>query len=588
MFKRAILTLLCLTTTCCFAGTPSEQKLKEKKEAMLSDLEFIKNTFKSVYAPADWKKQQFGWDAEQQIAAIKEKILAKENFSTKEYRSELLNFVTSTKDYHVGTFFFSYEAALLPFTVKCAEGRYFVSSIDRTRLSSNVYKFSEGDELVSFDGRPVDDVVNELIDRYFNVSNPDTDRSMACMFLTIRAAVLGMDVPRGSIKVSFKSGSDDDDDDDDKVSTYQMTWQYMPEKVKADVIATLDEEIDESTLPLGQRSCFKTKMVSPIFDALQKNKMKFSSEDPHLMGSREGFIPDLGTKIWETDEDSPFYAYMSLTDNKKMIGFLRIPHYMFFFDDDMQELASIIDRFEEMTDALIIDQTNNSGGFAFFTYTLASMLATEPMHLPKHQLTITPEEVFQVADVIPALEEIYDDEDAVDVFGKDIIGYPVNFQVAQSILEFYRHIYDQWNLGNTLTDPFHFYIDQVNPHPDTQYTKPILILTNEMDISAADFFPSIMQDNKRATILGSRTAGAGGAVGFMHYPNRFGVIGIAYTKTIADRLNGNKIENLGVTPDIPYSLTADDMQNDYSGYVDCIMDAVLDLIDEAAEEAEGT
>ena len=44
------------------------------------------------------------------------------------------------------------------------------------------------------------------------------------------------------------------------------------------------------------------------------------------------------------------------------------------------------------------------------------------------------------------------------------------------------------------------------------YTKPIIVLIDEFSISAADIFPSMIQDNKRAILVGMRSSGGGGSV----------------------------------------------------------------------------
>ena len=103
---------------------------------------------------------------------------------------------------------------------------------------------------------------------------------------------------------------------------------------------------------------------------------------------------------------------------------------------------------------------------------------------------------------------------------------------------------------------------------------PILLLVNELDFSCGDFFPSILQDNDRATIMGTRTAGAGGAVQGVEVPNLVGVGSMSFTTTIAERINQQPLENLGVTPDIEYQMTVEDMQNGFQGYKEAVLEAV--------------
>ena len=138
--------------------------------------------------------------------------------------------------------------------------------------------------------------------------------------------------------------------------------------------------------------------------------------------------------------------------------------------------------------------------------------------------------------------------------------------MSRFFLDFCNFIVDEWNAGHQLTDPYFLYnINHINPHPSARYTKPILVLINSLDISCGDFFPAILQDNKRAPLFGTRTAGAGGYVRPASYPNRFGVDLFRYTGSIAERVDKNPIENLGVTPDIFYSLSEEDLQGNYEG-----------------------
>ncbi|MCR4295307.1 MAG: S41 family peptidase, partial [Elusimicrobia bacterium] len=123
-------------------------------------------------------------------------------------------------------------------------------------------------------------------------------------------------------------------------------------------------------------------------------------------------------------------------------------------------------------------------------------------------------------------------------------------------------------------------VDDIDPAPkaEERYTKPILLLTNALDFSGGDFFPAILQDNQRATILGVRTAGAGGIVRSFSV-NQFGIDRLSATTSLAERPNGKPIENLGVTPEIPYEITARDLRTGFAEYRWKILKALDGLLD---------
>ncbi|MFZ3231509.1 MAG: hypothetical protein WA160_14980 [Pseudobdellovibrio sp.] len=65
-------------------------------------------------------------------------------------------------------------------------------------------------------------------------------------------------------------------------------------------------------------------------------------------------------------------------------------------------------------------------------------------------------------------------------------------------------------------------------------------------------------------------AGAGGYVNDIAIQNNVGISSFRYTESIAERVNKNPIENLGVTPDIEYEMTESDFTNNFARYVQLI------------------
>jgi hypothetical protein len=540
-----------------------------KHEKMKQHLDIIKNILDVGYAPAKWKESHLGWSLEKEIEKAKNKIDESQELTTKDFQKIVHDFFMSMHDLHVSVRFHSTEYASLPFLIKGANDTYFITHIKEDKLSSCVYHINVGDEIVMFDDLSAHEAVIALQKESMCSEGEGTDRSIAEIMLTNRSGAQGHNVPNGSIMIGTKKQGSD------KIHYNQLSWDYEPELVSNhyQIPVIFDEE-----KPVFEQEIFKPLMISAhndFFDRIYKEVPECS----HRIGGRKSFLPTLGKKWWVTSKKKEFHAYLYENEDGYLIGYIRIPHYMGSMEEVL-DFAEIIDFFEDRSVALVIDQVNNPGGSLFYMCALAGMLTDQPLHIPKHHIAINQENVIQAAYLTPLFESISSDEEARQALGSSFYGIPVTHQMSRFFLNYFRFIISEWEAGNMLTQATHLYgFDKINPNPLANYSKPILILVNELSISCGDFFPAIMQDNNRATIMGAKTSGAGGFVLGSSFPNLFGLSHFHYTGSIAERLDKSPIENLGVTPNILYKIAQEDLQNSYDNYSDAVNKAISTMIE---------
>lgn len=554
-----------LVATLVFSGLA---KADPVKDSVALELSFIKRVFDTGYAPAGWKKQEYGWTMQAAYNTAINDLSTKGDLTAKEYRNIILNMVGSTKDYHVSAQFHTTESASLPFQIGGTQGRYFVTYIDQDKVNKQTFPVNIGDEIVSFGGRPVVDVLTEL-KASVRGGVDSTDWRLAELFLTRRSARMGVDVPQGPIDVVFKKK-------DGTVMKRQLAWAYNPETIEWKPDPTLFRAMaSQNHIPRKQflNPDMSWGLYKNYVESQAENKV---AENPYTIGGRRSFVPRLGPVVWETAPTDRFDAYIYKHDSGKLIGVVRIPVYAGAKGQAFKDFRDIIKRFKDTTDAMVIDQVNNPGGSVFYVLALMSVLSDQPIKVPDHHITLWPAQIDEHMQLMKQLEKVKTDADAVAAIGTDQLdGFPINYQFAQSMLDFTRKVQAEWSAGHKLTAPLHLWgADKVNPDPNVNYTKPILLLVNELDFSGGDFFPAILQDNQRAKVMGLRTSGAGGYVLGVEFPSALGLSSFSFTGSLARRMNNKPIENLGVTPDIPYEWTVNDFQNNYVDYKAAINKAV--------------
>ncbi len=549
------------------------------KEAMLQDFEILKNTYAVRYAPGDWKKQYCDWEMERAAQESVKSINNLKKPTVKAYQHIVSLFLQSMRDVHVRGIFYSTEASMLPFTLRTVDNRFFITAVHSKFEELFPGVLNVGDELLSFDSVPAARCLEEIMKwKGYNPDSP-TDRSLATRFLTFATASQDLKVKEGPVTLTLRKA------DSGMIEDIEMEWLYQPERIFNGITTEPKAE--------NQGSLFRIDMSHPFYgDELQLQnqlvKKKFQQLDDNLqvIGARKSFVPVLGDLLWESEQDTFFYAYLFETENQHKVGYIRIPSFSpeslkenSVKVKEVEEFAKLISYLEEHSETLIIDVVDNPGGAALFMYTLASMLTDTPLVPPKFRQTITQQHIIGALSEVDELEEIHDDADARDVLGDTLQGYPVDYRLAQSLLKHCRFLIDEWNSGKRITNyDYLLGMSTLAPYPYVHYTKPIIVLTNELSISCGDFFPAILQDNKRALIFGAKTAGAGGGVQMFTHPNHFGIAGYSCTSSIAERVNREPIENLGVTPDISYDVTVEDMQGGYKQYAEAVKKLLQDVI----------
>lgn len=541
------------------------------KRQMLSDIDIIKNVFEIRYAPADWKKIYADWELANQIAQAKTCVNYQDPISIKDYQRIIDQVFKSTRDYHVQAHFYSTAYAFLPFRLQGVNDRYFVTWVNSDFATISTIPLKVGDEIVLIDGKSAKEAVEQFKIAEFGNPESETDQGLAELFFTMRLGNYGHHTPKGFVKLSVRHL------DSTELKDYSIKWESMNEKIDPQALM-----IAKPPLKITKTSLFDMKMSTPYYEGVHASLKKLwghvldQDDNAELLGGKKSFVPVLGTILWESSSKH-FHAYLFETSEHRTFGYIRIATY----DGSkaaVQEFADIIKYFANTSEALVVDQVNNPGGYVYYMYALASILSPNALEVPQHRMMITQDDVFEAFDTLATLETITTEEEVIDEIGDNIVGYPVSLDLVNSWAASRAFIINEWSEGRYFTNPSYLdSIQYIEPNKEITYTKPILFLVNNLDFSCADFLPAILQDNKRATIFGSRTAGAGGVVVSESHPNRFGLSSYSITRSIAERADKNPIENLGVIPDILYEITVRDLQENYPDYSKAVIDALENL-----------
>jgi hypothetical protein len=348
------------------------------------------------------------------------------------------------------------------------------------------------------------------LSKYVPASSDRAAQQLAAAFLTDRQQALmphAADVGDQASMVIRRSATGN-------IETYSIPWVKTGIPLAAGPVPSPKAKLpalqaDESPAPSGQ--------FLPLYrlpDGFQQ-RLGRSSRDAFLSGS--------------------------YTVNGHKIGYLRLGAFAIVTGQELQQLDTEIAWMQQNTDGMVVDAWGMGGANQCYAEDLAARFFAHPFQTVGYALRATRE-------WISFFETRLNSASAA------------NRDQAQANLDAVISAYEQ-NRG--LSEPVPLCGASLTRAPAANaYTKPVVLLVNELSAGPAEFLAAMLQDGGRATVFGGATAGIGTTSNGYEvgaYAEAYTILSVALavrpgTAYAPGFPVTSYIENIGVQPDVPYEM----------------------------------
>ena len=541
------------------ASVPAKLQISSmsSREAV-ADFRQIVETFRRNYGPLKYKEERFGYSFDE-LAAQAELELRKVK-TDGEYFEIYSRFLANFRDGHV-----SFRAPVLssvkavsaeiPIYLVPLEGRAFVEVIDE---SLAIYNISVGDEILLVDGEnPVDIAAkisqlrssgNEESDKHFVVGSFFRQNYFGKLYPTGNAASIVVQKPNGA---KF---------------TVSIPWRRKD-----------DLGIEKDKIPSNKGFAgADTQLWADVTDDLSfAGRVKMGAKDPFFVTNETKkefkfaeIVPSTEfLKKFGIEKAAPIFAALYRFESKNVL-LIRQPGYSaapgFTIADHISTYKAILAQYEDLADVLVIDQTHNPGGSVSYVSELARLFAVKPM-----------------GNFVQAQRA---DRKWVEDFRQSARDtQSTSPELSRVAVETAKTIEAAYDSGEFLSKPVAFDGQLMLSAGNYVWKKPTLVLINELAGSGGDAFPMLLKAAGAAKLFGNRTMGLGGSVEeetlinsratFRVTRGLFTAYKPSETYALADF-----VENNGVTPDIPFSVSVEDFRAGYVQYVKAFSNEAVKLL----------
>jgi hypothetical protein len=521
--------------------------LKPRHRALIVDQAIM--FLESFYAHLPLKSAMYAVDPVRRLRLLRHRlpqIGAKSSIEADlSFHAEMTEIFTSVRDMHTRYFLpapFQGAGAYLPFDVEIyfdGDERKFVATHFAEWCASPKATFHSGVEVLSWNGVPIARAV-ETAANQSSGSNPAARRANGLMRLTKRS--LGTLSPPDEewVMVGYRTSKGKDDE-------VRIEWRIFP---------ILPPENGSRSGQLGS----KNTEISLAHEVDQHRQIRKLVSAPHIVTKSAKFARAADKKHFlegqtDTVMVDDFKAKIVKSGKRQVeYGYIRI------FKFSMEEPEAFLQEFKRLlgclpANGLIIDVRDNPGG--------KIVAAERILQLLTPRRPIEPERLYFIN--TPRTLELCE----LQAKGYDLFSWVPSITRAMET-------------GATFSAsfPISSEADYCNDL-EQAYRGPVVLVTNALTYSAAEFFAAGFQDHSIGTILGADDATGAAGAHVKDYdalrkffekardsplrkalPNQAGMT-LALRRSVRVGLHaGAEIEDFGVTPDIPYRMTRSDLLNE--------------------------
>lgn len=540
-------------------ATPDTAIRPLTQDEKASDFDQLLQLFKTYYGPYHYKEKRFGFSIEKTILDLKAQAMTAK--TDEEFMGYVMKASAAFRDGHV-QFVINNSASnimryKIPINLYFIEGKAVVAAI--TEEFSKWSGIKQGDEILSVDGTTPAEIL-QLILQYRRSAEELSDKALI-IYTFLRPSYMTDLVPSSSLSaITFKSGAG-------TVSTVEAPWETESYSQALNGIVrpkglNLSTPFAEDFNATVKAHRGQMGQVNPIFlNGATQEKYKFVQVFPSSESlKKEGL---------KGDEKPGIYAAL-YKHNGKTILLLRSSTYApndYSGSVYMKAYSALINEYQDLADVMVLDQTHNPGGsFCSEFYNL-----------------------FAKDNDVQAVEQVRADRKWVNdlyiTWPKEDVGpdgNPWDIKLLQSWGSIVEKAYDK---GDFLSEPFALFSGtNYTVRRSANWSKPMLVLIDELAGSCGDMFPMLVKANKRAQLFGQKTMGLGGNVEQVGQLNHSRIL-IRMTRGLFSpyRPDGKYVEtdfveNNGIAPDIEYAHTVEDFRNGYTNYVKLFSDKAVELV----------
>ena len=530
------------------------------KSESLADLDALAAKVNALYGPLEFKEERFGFKFSELVANTRKEII--DATSERDQLAAIARLLMKFRVGHLsigftitstGVVSYNIDAFLIP-----VEGRAIVAKVGKELANQGV---NIGDELVEIDGKKPFDLLPEIL-KYAALGNEVSDQHAIYRVLNRRFYMSEIVPTKPLAHLVFANSRGDQIDlniawEQRKDATKKLELVKSPDNFIVPEFEELGPESSGSIMEMGSyKPFFATKSVKQKFNIVE-------------VEANEEFLAKYDVTAEKLKDSRGKAIYAALVKHQgKTILVIRQPGYSpqeLVAQDLIKGYRAVLDQFDDIADALVIDQTHNPGGSLMYAHDFYSLFINKPS-----------------LNLVQSMNADRDWVVGLHEWADELMGLDPG--VASALRTRAQLIDRAMDEGKSITSPMPL-IGYEYVQPDKSYTwkKPMLVLADELAGSCGDIFPMYIQRNGNAKIFGERTMGLGGNVEeVIKLPFSRASVRLTrglFTTYRPDQTYRNSyyVENNGITPDIAVSHTVNDTRSGFVGYVESFLNEAAKL-----------